>query len=103
MSHIVTIGVMTTISNATRRRAFPELTELRAARLRRGLTLAAVAAQAGVSLTRASLIERDPSLARPGELDALRNTINAIATEHTTAAFEKLIADVLRADRKKEA
>ena len=68
-----------------RRRMYP-LTEPREYRLRAGVPLAHAAMRAGISLSRASYIERDPSLARDGELDALRAAVDEIASERSNAA-----------------
>jgi transcriptional regulator with XRE-family HTH domain len=60
-------------------RSIPQLTKLRAARLSRGLRLEDVAKEAGVSRTRASYVERDPSLANEAELDKLLGAIERLA------------------------
>lgn len=62
------------------RRLYPA-GELRQYRQRHGVRLAEAAMRAGMSLSRASYLERDPSLARHGELDALRAAVDAIAAE----------------------
>ncbi|MFZ2493908.1 MAG: helix-turn-helix transcriptional regulator [Thermoanaerobaculia bacterium] len=54
------------------------ITPLREKRLRAVLTLADVAAKAGMSLTRASIIERDATRAKGGELDRLSAAIDEI-------------------------
>lgn len=65
--------------NARPRRQFPPATPLRLERLRRGLRLADIARRAGVSLTRASEIERDPAAAKPAEIDALRRATEKLS------------------------
>ena len=64
-----------------RRRRLSPASDLRLSRLAKALTLSEVAARAGMSLTRASYIERDPAIAKPAELDALKRAINAMSTE----------------------
>ena len=68
-----------------RRRMYPT-TEIREYRLRRGVRLQDVAARAGVSLSRASYVERDPSVARKGELEALKAAVDSISAEASNAA-----------------
>lgn len=50
-------------------------------RLRHGLTLAQVATRAGVSVRRLSTVERGLSLSRPGELQRIADSIEALASE----------------------
>lgn len=57
------------------------LTEVRARRLIRGLSLFAVAERSGISSSRVSRIERDPSIARPEELEAHRNACDQLFAE----------------------
>lgn len=59
------------------RRTYP-LTDIREYRMRRGITLMAVAFHSGLSLARASFIERFPERARPGELDRLRAAVDGL-------------------------
>lgn len=59
----------------------PKLTELRAYRMRHGLTLMAVAFRAGLSVNRASQLERTPTLATPGEIAALREAVDLLCKE----------------------
>ena len=66
---------------AVRLRAFPKLTAERAFRLGLGVTLEEAARRAAITLTRASLIERDPGSARPGELERLRKGVEAASRE----------------------
>jgi transcriptional regulator with XRE-family HTH domain len=56
-------------------------TELREFRLRHGLRLADVAVRAGLSLTRASRVERDLSVGTDLEISALRSAVELIAAE----------------------
>jgi RNase P/RNase MRP subunit p30 len=70
-----------------KRWSFPAITDLRAARLRYGLTLAATTLQAGMSLTRASLIERNLDAARPGELEALRAAVADLSVDVLVKTF----------------
>lgn len=63
-----------------RLREFPLLTEERAYRLRAGLTLQEVSIAAGLTLSRASLAERHPDRAKPGELAALRAAVDRLAS-----------------------
>lgn len=68
-----------------RRRTYPA-TALRLERLRYGLTLAAVATRAGLTLTRASFVERDPAIGTADEIDALQAAIAALASPDTGRA-----------------
>lgn len=63
-----------------RRRMYPA-SELRMARLTRGLRLVEVAMKARLSVTRVSYVERDPSLGTEEELQAIRSAIEALARE----------------------
>lgn len=63
---------------AATRRFFPS-TKPREHRLRTGIRLVEAALTAGISLTRASQIEREPELARPGELERLRAAVEKLA------------------------
>jgi hypothetical protein len=63
------------------KRRFTAPSKERLYRLGFGVPLNAAAVLAGISLTRASQIERDPGAAKAGELEALR------------AAVEQLVAD----------
>jgi hypothetical protein len=62
--------------NNPRSRLSP-LTEVRAYRLRFAVPLVQAAYHAGLSLSRASEIERFPDRARPGELKRLRGGVDA--------------------------
>jgi hypothetical protein len=62
-----------------RRRAFPIPTPLRLARLSLGVTLAESARAAGLTLIRASEVERFPERARPDEIERLRRATERIA------------------------
>jgi transcriptional regulator with XRE-family HTH domain len=55
------------------------MTALREYRLRRGITLVKAAVYADLSLSRASEIERDPSRARPGEIEALQRAVDRLS------------------------
>lgn len=52
---------------------------LRSERLSRRVALAEAARAAGMSLNRASIIERQPDVAKPGELDRLRAGVERAA------------------------
>lgn len=67
-------------------RTVPILTELRAARLSRGLRLEDVAAAAGISRTRASIVERNPNLGTAPELAALHGAISRLAETGQSSA-----------------
>lgn len=69
-----------TAAHQSKRRLFPS-TPTREHRLRHGIPLAVVALRAGISAARVSCVERDPSIARPGELDALKAAVDALAAE----------------------
>ena len=62
-------------------RSFPKLTKPRAYRLRRAVRLAEAARLAGLSSARASLVERNPEIARPGELERLRSGVDRAQIE----------------------
>ena len=72
---------MTTHETGPTRRKFYKLTAPRAHRLQSGVTLARAATLAGLSMARASEIERHPKEARAGELDRLREAVNRAAAE----------------------
>jgi hypothetical protein len=63
---------------------FAPATEGRLYRLTRGIRLAKAADVAGLSLARASEIERHPVRARRNELERLRAAIDRLATEAFT-------------------
>jgi hypothetical protein len=67
------------MSSAKTNRTFPRLTALRQHRLERGITLIRAAVAADLPLTRASLVERNPENARPGEVERLRAAVNSLA------------------------
>jgi hypothetical protein len=73
------------VAKAIRRKAFGCLTELRAARLKRGLTLFEVAYLAGISSYRTSLIERGLDDGTPEEIMKLRQAIERLAREREGA------------------
>jgi hypothetical protein len=62
------------------------LTPVRAYRLAAGVTLAEVALRSDINAFRLSVIERDPSQARDGELDAHRLAVDSLAHERRGAA-----------------
>lgn len=62
-----------------RRRRFLAISPVRARRLRAGLTLADVAVAAGLTHNRLSVLERDPEVAIPGELQVVRRSIDRLA------------------------
>ena len=55
------------------------LTQLRRYRLERAVSLADAASTSGISTARVSVVERDPALARPGEIDRLLRAVDIIA------------------------
>lgn len=59
------------------RRRMVGLTKPREYRLRRGVTLAEAAVLCEMTLSRASVIERYPQQARPGEIEQLREGVEA--------------------------
>jgi hypothetical protein len=63
------------------------MTEAREYRLRRGITLVEAAVHAGMSVFRASVIERYPEQARAGELERLRAAVDQ-ATNGLTITLE---------------
>lgn len=67
-----------------KRRRLPRLTKAREYRLRRGVVLTMAAVYAGIPPTRASLIERFPERARPGELERLRAAVDRAASSELT-------------------
>lgn len=69
----------TTHPEIGRRRVVYPQTPARLYRLERNVRLIEAAVAAGLSIARASIIERDPSLARPGELDDLRRAVDRVA------------------------
>lgn len=70
------------------RRGIAPLTSVRAYRLERGLTLADVASRAGITTFRLSIVEREPDLARPGELEAHKRAIDELHGEQTAIASD---------------
>jgi hypothetical protein len=62
------------------RRTYP-LTDAREYRLRRGVTLMAASFYSGISLARASYIERKPEKARPGEIERLHAAVDRAAAD----------------------
>lgn len=69
-----------------KRNRLAPLTPVRAHRLEAGITLAEVAAHSCLTSFRVSIIERDPSQARPGEIEAHRAAVDAIAAQRSVAA-----------------
>jgi hypothetical protein len=67
-----------------RQKRSSETTLIRAYRLARNVTLTEAALASGISTRRVSLIERDPSIARDGEIERLRAAIDAVA-DHSSA------------------
>jgi len=63
------------------RRKFYATTAQREYRLRKAVTLSEAARTAGLSLYRASEVERFPDRARPGELERLRRAVDLVAKE----------------------
>jgi hypothetical protein len=66
-------------SPENRRRRFYPASEIRINRQRRGLTLAEVAAAADMTLTRASIVERNPALGTPAEIAALQSAVRKLS------------------------
>lgn len=62
------------------------LTPVRAYRLTAGLSLAEVALESGLTTFRVSVIERDPSQARHGEIDTHHAAVDALVLKHRGAA-----------------
>jgi hypothetical protein len=69
----------TSPSDPGRRRVVYPPTPARLYRLERNVRLIEAAVAAGISLSRASQIERDPSRARPGEIERLRRAVDRVA------------------------
>lgn len=63
-----------------RRRVFPP-SEARIKRERLGVALSDAASKAGISMNRASVIERNPEEAKPGELEQLERAAAKVARE----------------------
>lgn len=74
-----------TPQNRQRVRVAP-LTPIRALRLTHGLTIAEVSHESGLTTFRLSIIERDPEQARPEEIEAHRQAVEAIAQRMRGAA-----------------
>lgn len=62
------------------------LSDIRAYRLRSGVRLIDLAVYSGISMTRASEIERFPERARAGEIEILRQTVDRIVAERERLA-----------------
>jgi hypothetical protein len=73
------IAIRRGVDPMRKRRQFFPMTPLREMRFRAGLVLSEVARTAEMSLTRASILERDPGLAHPGEVEALERAIRLLA------------------------
>lgn len=71
-----------------RHRTIQPATRYRLYRLKRGVTLSEAARLAGFSLYVASVIERDPSRALPGQLERLREAVDRAAAEMAEASPE---------------
>jgi hypothetical protein len=69
-----------------RRNRISPLTPIRAYRLAQGITLAEVAQRSGLTSFRVSIIERNPSEARSGEIEAHRSAVDSLARERRGAA-----------------
>lgn len=67
-----------------RTRKFSPASPVRIVRLQAGITLQDAASEAGLTLHRASTLERYPERARGGELDRLRKSIETIAARRRT-------------------
>lgn len=59
--------------------------ELRIYRLQRGVRLVEAALRAGISVARASTVERLPESARRGEIERLRQAIDSVAAQRAGA------------------
>lgn len=75
---------MTNYIRRSRSRLAPQ-TAVRAYRLERGITLAEVALQSGVTSFRLSIIERNPERAKPGEIEAHRRAVDELAAVRVAA------------------
>jgi hypothetical protein len=69
-----------------KRRPFYPATELRAFRLTHGVRLVDAAYHADIPPARVSLVERDPALARPGEVEQLRRAIELASRDSTSVS-----------------
>ena len=76
---------MKTRGHEKRNRIAP-LTPVRANRLEAGVTLMEVAQRSGLTSFRVSIIERDPSQAKPGEIDAHRGAVEYLGRKQRGAA-----------------
>jgi len=95
-------------TKSANRRSFPRVSDVQTSALRQlrqrcGFTLGTVATRAGLTLTRASYIERDPSIARQVEIEDLRAAINELGREagiviapDPTAEAVEIAADLLQ-------
>ena len=72
--------------NDRKRNRRAPLTAVRAHRLKAGITLAEVALRSNLNSFRVSIIERDPSQARPGEIKAHRAAVDSIVADRSEAA-----------------
>ncbi|HUF09740.1 MAG TPA: hypothetical protein VMO47_10485 [Rhodothermales bacterium] len=61
------------------RRGFTPDSELRTFRRKRGVRLQEVSTVSGINLYRCSVIERDPTKAKPGEIEAMRAAVAELA------------------------
>jgi len=73
----------------------PKLTPVRAHRLKLGVPLVTATVYASLPLSRASEIERNPALARPGELAALRAGVERAARERDRKPVHARASDPL--------
>jgi hypothetical protein len=69
-----------------KRNRLAPLTAVRAYRLERGITLAEVALESGLTTFRLSVVERSPSEARDGEIATHRAAVDSIFAKRSTAA-----------------
>ena len=69
---------MNSKNSSDRRRGFSPISDLRAYRLRAGVKLMTAAVHAGMSLTKASHIEREPMNASAADVKALRDAVDEI-------------------------
>lgn len=83
----------------TRIGTLPPLTEARKFRLEHRVPLVSAALAAAIPSSRASIIERDPSVARPGELERLMAAVEGIAARRDNPGFSGALERVLESGR----
>lgn len=66
-------------ATAVNQREFAPASDLRIERLRVGARLQDVSQVSGLNLYRCSVVERDPSKAKPGEIEAMRAAVAKLA------------------------